>query len=161
MKYFIFLLFATISMQVFACSCRSDAKSFDEELQKYDAIFAATAIKTDKVSGDWSSAFYQTEMKVHKVWRNRDVPRILFVKTNIESNSCGGPAPTIGNKFLIFAHISSNGLYVTGGCSLFIDLDQVDSDIDKISAEEQADWESWWVEMWSALGEPIVVYNKI
>lgn len=161
LKTCIFLLLSIISTHAFACSCVSKAKSFDEEFQQYDAIFSATAIKAEKVAGDWSSSFYKTEMRVHDVWKSHDVPRVLFIKTNVETNSCGGLAPKIGNRFLIFSHISSDGLYVTGGCSMFIDLDQVNSDINNLNIEEKADWESMWAEMWFALGEPIVVHKKI
>ncbi|GHG66578.1 hypothetical protein GCM10010919_14390 [Alishewanella longhuensis] len=139
----------------------SNAKSLEEEFKHYDAIFAATALKTEKVAGDWSSSFYKTEMRVHEVWKSHDVPRVLFIKTNVEANSCGGPAPKIGSRFLIFSHVSSDGLYVTGGCSMFIDLDQVKIDINNLNIKEKADWESMWAEMWLALGEPIVVHNKI
>ncbi|SEH81468.1 hypothetical protein SAMN05660691_01636 [Rheinheimera pacifica] len=44
---------------------------------------------------------------------------------------------------------------------MFIDLDQVNSDINNLNIEEKADWESMWAEKWFALGEPIVVHKKI
>lgn len=142
------------------CSCFSEAKTFEEEFKQYDAIFTGIAINTDRIPGDWNTSFYKTEIKVQQVWKNRAVLNSVFIKTNIETNSCGAPAPTIGNRFLVFAHVTKDGLYETGGCSTFIDLEQVKKELDALSSKEKEVWQIIMKEMWSDLGSPLVVYSK-
>ena len=142
------------------CSCVSAAKTFEEEIKHYDAIFTGIALKTDKIPGDWSSSFYKTEIKVQQVWKNQAVLKSVFIKTNVESNSCGRPSPTIGNRFLVFAHLTADGLYATGGCSTFMDLEQVEKDLDALNSKDKEEWQTIIKGMWSDLGDPIVVYSK-
>ena len=142
------------------CSCFSEAKNFEETFKEYDAIFTGIALKTDKIAGDWDTSFYKTEMRVQQVWKNQAVLKFVFIITNIENNSCGDPAPTIGNRFIVFANVTKEGLYATGGCSTFMDLEQVKKELDTVSSDEKVEWETMLTDMWSALGNPIVVYNK-
>ncbi|QBF81648.1 hypothetical protein EXU30_02280 [Shewanella maritima] len=140
------------------CSCISEAKTYEETFKKYDAIFTGIALNTETTPGDWSSSFYKTEMQVQKVWKNRDVMRSVFIKTYTERNSCGGPVPTIGNRFLVFAHSTPDGLYVTGGCSMFMDLDQTEKEVGSLSSEAKLEWEAIKAGIWSALGKPFIVF---
>ena len=142
------------------CSCFSEAKSFEETFKEYDAIFTGIAIKTDKIQGNWDTSFYKTEMKVQQVWKNQAVLSSVFIKTNIESNSCGGLAPTVGNRFLVFAHVTDDGLYATGGCSTFMDLEQVEKDLDALNSEDKEEWKNKIKGMWSDLGSPLFLYSK-
>ncbi|MBB1400703.1 hypothetical protein [Pseudoalteromonas sp. SG45-1] len=156
------ILFALMlsPLTVFGCSCFSEAKSFKDETNEYDAIFTGVALKTVKISGDWDTSFYKTELKVQQVWKNKAVLNSVFIKTNIEKNSCGGPAPTIGNTFLVFAHVTKDGLYATGGCSTFMDLEQVEQNLSTLNFKEKEEWQTVIKGMWSDLGRPLVVYSK-
>lgn len=156
----ILLILMLSPLTALGCSCASEAKNFEETFKEYDAIFTGIALKTEKMPGDWSSSFYKTEMKVQKVWKKTDVMNSVFVKTNIENNSCGGPAPTIGSRFLVFAHLTADGLYATGGCSMFMDLEQVEKEMASLSSEENLEWQAMMSEMWSALGKPLIVNSK-
>ncbi len=160
MKSFILLMLLIFSSNALSCSCYSEAKSYEEEFKSYDGIFLATAINVERMPGDRDSGFYKTEMKVEKVYRNKGVPRTVFVKTALENNSCGGPAPTTQSNYLVFAYKTDDGLYETGGCSTFMNIDQFNSYLKSVSAEEKAKWQSTLADMWSALGNPIVVYDK-
>ncbi len=156
----ILITFMLCPLTAIGCSCFSEAKSFKEEIKGYDAIFTGIAIKTEKIPGDWDTSFYKTEMKVQKVWKNETVLNSVFIKTNIESNSCGGPTPAIGNRFLVFAHETKDGLYATGGCSTFMDLEQVEKDLSTLNSKEKEEWQAIINDMWSDLGSPLVIYSK-
>ena len=157
---FILLILLIFSSNALSCSCYSEAMSYEEEFKSYDAIFLATATDVERGPSDWNSGFYKTEMKVDRVYRNKGVPRTVFIKTALEINSCGGPAPTTQSQYLVFAHKTNDGLYETGGCSKFMNIDQVNSDLKSANAEEKAEWQSMLADMWSALGNPIIVYEK-
>jgi len=156
----ILLTLLLFPLTAIGCSCFSEAKSFEDEIKEYDAIFTGIALKTDKISGDWDTSFYKTEMKVQQVWKNKAVLESVFIKTNIESNSCGGPAPIIGNRFLVFAHVTKEGLYATGGCSTFMDLEQIGKDLDALNSKDKEEWQTIIKGLWSDLGSPLVVYSK-
>ena len=156
----ILLILMLSPLSAYGCSCVSEAKNFEEAFKEYDAIFTGIALKAEKSPGDWSSSFYKTKMKVLRVWKNRDVPSSAFIKTNIESNSCGGPAPTVGNRFLVFAHLTDDGLYATGGCSTFMDLEQIEKEMSSLSSEEKLEWQEMMADIWFALGKPLIVYSK-
>lgn len=160
LKSFILLMLLIFSSSALSCSCYSEAISYEEELNRYDAIFMASAMNVERMPGDWSSGFYKTEMKVDKVYRNKGIPRTVFIKTALENNSCGEPAPTIQSHYLVFAHKNDDGIYETGGCSTFMNIDQVNSELKSASAEEKAEWQSMLADIWSALGNPIVIYGK-
>ncbi|MGL1955776.1 MAG: hypothetical protein OCD00_00470, partial [Colwellia sp.] len=102
----ILLILLLFPLTAIGCSCFSEAKSFEDEIKGYDAIFTGIALKTDKMPGNWDTSFYKTEMKVQQVWKNQALLKSVFIKTDIESHSCGGPAPIIGNRFLVFAHVT-------------------------------------------------------
>lgn len=156
----LFALFSLISLNTFACSCFNSSETLKEEFSRYDAIFLATSENVVKSSGDWAAAFYKTKMDVHKVWKGDAVTVSEFIRTNDESNSCGGPPPTIGNEFLVFAYLSDDGLYSTGGCSTFIDLTRWNQDVQSLSEEDKEDWKEVINEIWAALSEPKVVFKK-
>jgi len=42
-------------------------------------------------------------------------------------------------------------LYLTGGCSTFMDLNQVEKDLDSLSSEQLAEWQSMFSEMFIAM----------
>jgi len=156
----ILLSFIFFPFTAFGCSCFSETKSFEEEIKKYDAIFTGIAINTNKMAGEWDTAFYKTEMVVQQVWKNQFVPKSVFIKTDIESSSCGGPAPKIGNRFIVFAHATKEGLFETGGCSTFMDLEQIKKDLDALNSNDKEEWETIIKDMWLILGSPLVVYSK-
>jgi hypothetical protein len=154
------VFFCLISLNAFACSCFNSPETLIKEFSRYDAIFLATSENVLKSSGDWTTAFYKTKMDVHKVCKGDAVTVSEFIKTDIESNSCGGRPPEIGNEFLVFAYLNDNGLYSTGGCSTFIDLTRWNKDLQSPSEEEKEDWKEVINEIWAALSEPKVVFNK-
>lgn len=156
----ILLTLMLFPLTAIGCSCFSETKSFEEQIKEYDAVFTGVALKVNKMHGDWDTAFYKTEMEVQQVWKNQAVLKSVFIKTNIESNSCGGPAPKIGNRFLVFAHVTKEGLYATGGCSTFMDLEQIEKDLDALNSKDKEEWQTIIKDMWSNLGSPLVVYSK-
>ena len=147
-------------LATFGCSCFNEAKNFQDIFKEYDAIFTGIALNTEKYLTSKSSSFYKTEMKIQQVWKNKDILSSVFIKTNIERNSCGEPAPTIGNSFLIFAHLTADGLYATGGCSMFIDLEQIEKEISSLKPEEKLEWQTLMADMLIALGKPIIDYSQ-
>lgn len=96
---------------------------------------------------------------MEQVWKNNTVPKSVFIKKSTEQNSCGQPAPTNGNLFLIFGHVTTDGLYATGGCSTFMDLDEVEKELNTENTEEKEKWEAMFNDMWSQLGQPIIIYS--
>lgn len=153
------LLFLTLyPVMVFGCSCGYEHKTFKETFADYDVIFVGVAQHTERNPGDWESSFYKTEMKIQKVWKGEKQQKSLFLKTQTEKNSCGGPAPQIGHTFLVFAIKSKDGLFTTGGCSMFMDLDQVKLDLNELNKEAKTEFEAIHAKMWSDLGAPIVVH---
>lgn len=144
----------------FGCSCFSEAKTFEEVIQEHDAIFTGIAIDTEIIPGDWDTSFYKTKMKVIEVWKDKAVTDSVYIKTDTENNSCGTTAPTIGNRFIVFSHVSKDGLHATGGCSAFIDLDQFETEMLSVGSEEKVVWQSVLTELWAGLGKPKTVYSK-
>lgn len=147
----ILLVIALSPLTAMGCSCVSTAKSINDVINEHDAIFMGVALKTEKTPGDWHTSFYKTKIKVEQIWKGNGMPASVFIKTNIETNSCGGPAPQVGNRFLIFAHKTQDNLYLTGGCSTFMDLNQVEKDLDSLSSEQLAEWQSMFSEMFIAM----------
>lgn len=147
-------------LTAFGCSCLSEAKTFEEEIKEYDAIFTGVALETDLIPGDWDTAFYKTRMKVIEVWKDKAVTDSVYIKTRTERDSCGEKSPTIGNRFIVFSNVTKDGLHATGGCSTFIDLDQFETDMASLSSEEKAVWQSVLTEMWAGLGKPKKVHSK-
>jgi hypothetical protein len=156
----IVLILILFPLTAIGCSCSSEAENLEETFKEYDAIFTGIALSTEKTPGDSSLSFYKTKMHVQKVWKNQTVRRSVFIKTYVESNSCGGPPPTVGNSFLVFAHLTTDGLYSTGGCSTFIDLDKMEEYLGSLNPEEKLELQAMMADMWSALGTPLAVYSK-
>lgn len=156
------MLFALMlsPLTALGCSCLSEAKTFEEEIKEYEAIFTGIALETDLIPGDWDTAFYKTKMKVIEVWKDKAVTDSVYIKTRTERDSCGEKKPTIGNRFIVFSHVTKDGLHATGGCSTFIDLDQFETDMDALSSEEKVVWQSFLTEMWAGLGKPKKVHSK-
>ncbi|MBQ4848163.1 hypothetical protein [Pseudoalteromonas sp. MMG005] len=147
------LIFTLLPLWVSACSCGGDAQSMKERFEFYDVIFSGATLETHKVinGNGVRPSFYKTQMKVQKVWKGLGVTPKVFIRTEVESNSCGALSPTIGNQFLVFGHLTDAGHYATGGCPIFVDLNQ---------ARLRQTNDTFMAEVWSALGTPAFIYEK-
>ena len=103
--------------------------------------------------------FTKQKLQWNRFGKTTLCPNRFLSRKAQKQNSCGQPAPTNGNRFLIFGHVTTDGLYATGGCSTFMDLDEVEKELNTENTEEKEKWEAMFNDMWSQLGQPIIIYS--
>ncbi|UTA48337.1 hypothetical protein L1F30_02045 [Simiduia sp. 21SJ11W-1] len=112
-----------ISMDAFACSCFSDAKSMSEVIDSQVAVFSGVILQTELIENEWNEAYYKSRLKLTAVWKLESDEKVVTIRSATEISSCGGPPPKVGDEYVVFSHAILGGAHSTGACSQFSNIE--------------------------------------
>jgi hypothetical protein len=130
---FIFLTFSATG--AIACSCISKDPSLKASIRSHTSLAQVKTLSREKVVTG-RGEYYKTKVSIVKFWKgNANLQEYFLLTETEESSSCGGPAPVLGEEFLVFAWAQDEGFLYSGGCSSYspVSLESTKSQIKQIN----------------------------